>query len=82
LSRYNDDDNIEIIISDLIFKLKFIAGALPTISAAADGKVLTITFTGFDNPLGQGWYSSVGTYQNKERAGPGNLHRAISGVSA
>jgi hypothetical protein len=60
------DDSVEITVSDLVFKLEFREGALPVITATADGKVLTISLTGFDNPLGQGWHSHVGTYNNRE----------------
>jgi hypothetical protein len=54
------DDSVEIDLAGLCFKLVFKSGeGKPSVAGEGDEKLLTLSFTNFDNPLGIAWSSEI-----------------------
>jgi hypothetical protein len=68
LITHEGDSNAELQHGSLSFQLTFATqpGGQPLVEGTAVGKSLKLTLMNFDNPLGTGWSSEVGTVGGKK----------------
>lgn len=76
-------NSVTLTVADLAFVLKFsdAKGAIPDVQAGApSGKSMTLTLTGFDNPLGTSFDADVGTANGRKLSLALVIH-AITGAA-